>query len=290
MTTLDTTGPNAEQVRYWNETAAPKWLEYQAALDMQLEALGALTMDHARLVPGERVLDVGCGCGATTLALARRVGPGGTVEGIDVSTPMLARAAALARDAGVTNVRFTNADAQTYRFEPGTADVLFSRFGVMFFVDPPAAFRNLRSALRPGGRVAFVCWQPLAENPWLLVPLGAAAQHIQLPPPPAPGAPGPFAFADPDRVRRILDEAGFDGIHLEAVRHTLTVGGGGLEEAVHLLLEGVGPTSQAMRDADPALRPRVYAAVREALTPFVTPAGLRLPAAAWIVTARAPGA
>jgi SAM-dependent methyltransferase len=161
---------------------------------------------------------------------------------------------------------------------------------VMFFADPPAAFRNLRSALRPGGRVAFVCWQPLAENPWLLVPLGAAAQHIQLPPPPAPGAPGPFAFADPDRVRGILDAAGFEGIHLESVRDTLTVAGGGLDDAVRFLLEGVGPTTAAMREADPAVRPRVYAAVREALAPFVTPDGLRMPCAAWIVTATAPGA
>ena len=290
MTTLDTTGPNAEQVRYWNETAAPKWVEYQGVLDTQLEALGNLTMDRARISRGERVLDVGCGCGATTRALAIRVGTNGTVQGVDVSAPMLAHAATLAREAGLTNVRFTNADAQTHRFEPGSVDVLFSRFGVMFFVDPPAAFRNLRGALRAGGRVAFVCWQPIAENPWLLVPLGAAAQHIQLPPPPAPGAPGPFAFADAERVRGILDAAGFEGIHFESVRDTLSVGGGGLEEAVHLLLEGVGPASAALREADPAVRPRVYAAVREALTPFVTPAGLRMPAAAWIVTAHAPGA
>jgi SAM-dependent methyltransferase len=287
--TLDTNGPNAEQIRYWNETAAPKWVEYHAVLDTQLEALGRTTMDRARLVAGERVLDVGCGCGATTRALAARVGPTGSAHGIDISAPMLARAAALTRDAGLANVRFTNADAQTQRFEPATADVLFSRFGVMFFADPPAAFRNLRGALRPGGRLAFVCWQPLVENPWLLVPLGAAAQLIQLPPPPAPGAPGPFAFGDPDRVRGILEQAGFAAVAFEPVRVTLTVGGGGLDEAVHFLLEGVGPTSAALREADPALRPRVFAAVREALAPFVTPEGVRMPAAAWIVTATAPG-
>jgi SAM-dependent methyltransferase len=289
MTTLDSNGPNAEQVRYWNETAAPKWVEYQTVLDAQLEAIGGLAMDRARLVVGERVLDVGCGCGATTRALAARVGPSGSAHGVDVSAPMLARAAALAREAGLANVRFTNADAQTHRFEPGGADVLYSRFGVMFFADPPAAFRNLRGALRPGGRVSFVCWQPLAENPWLLVPLGAAAQHLQLTPP-APGAPGPFAFGDAERVRGILAEGGFEGIHFEGVRDTLTVGGGGLEEAVRFLLEGVGPTSAALREADPAVRPRVYTAVREALTPFTTPAGVRMPAAVWIVTARAPGA
>lgn len=290
MTTLDTTGPNAEQVRYWNETAAPKWVEYQSVLDTQLEELSARTMDRARLAAGERVLDVGCGCGATSRALAARVEPNGSVHGVDVSAPMLARAAEQARVAGLANVRFTNADAQTHPFEPGGADVLFSRFGVMFFADPPAAFTNLRRAIRPGGRVAFVCWQTLAENPWLLVPLGTAAQHIQLPPPPAPGAPGPFAFEDPDRVRSILVHAGFAAAQLEDVRVTLGIGGGGLDQAVRFLLEGVGPASAALREADPAVRPRVYAAVREALAPFETPAGIRMPAAAWIVTARAPGA
>jgi len=286
--TLDTTGPNAEQVRYWNETAAPKWIQYQTVLDTQLEGLGRMTMDRARLASGEHVLDVGCGCGATSRALATRVGASGSVHGVDISTPMLERAGALAREAGHANVRFTNADAQTHRFEPAGADVLFSRFGVMFFADPPAAFRNLRDALRPGGRLAFVCWRPLAENPWLLVPLGAAAQHMQLPPPPAPGAPGPFAFADPERVRGILDQAGFTRIKLDPVNDTLTVGGGGLDEAVHFLLEGVGPTSAALREADPAVRPRVFAAVKEALAPFVTREGVRMPAAAWIVTADAP--
>jgi SAM-dependent methyltransferase len=286
--TFDRTGPNAEQVRYWNETAAPKWIQYQTVLDTQLEGLGRMTMDRARLTSGEHVLDVGCGCGATSRALATRVGASGSVHGVDISTPMLERAGALAREAGHANVRFTNADAQTHRFEPAGADVLFSRFGVMFFADPPAAFRNLRDALRPGGRLAFVCWRPLAENPWLLVPLGAAAQHMQLPPPPAPGAPGPFAFADPERVRGILDQAGFTRIKLDPVNDTLTVGGGGLDEAVHFLLEGVGPTSAALREADPAVRPRVFAAVKEALAPFVTREGVRMPAAAWIVTADAP--
>src|SRR5881628_2723223 len=161
-------------------------------------------MERARIGAGERVIDIGCGCGDTTIALARRVGPAGLVLGIDVSAPMLARAADAAREAGVAHVRFEHADAQTHRFPAQAFDVLYSRFGVMFFSDPAAAFGNLRTALRPGGRLGFVCWQAVPENPWIAVPLEAAAQHMALPPPPAPGAPGPFSFADPERVRRIL--------------------------------------------------------------------------------------
>ena len=280
-------GPNAEQIRYWNETAGPKWVAFQKLLDDQLGVLGRRAMDRARLVPGERVIDVGCGCGATTIELARRVAPGGEALGIDVSGPMLARAADAARAAAVGNVRFANADAQTHGFPAGAFDVVWSRFGVMFFSDPAAAFANLRTALRAGGRLAFMCWQTLPENPWLSVPLRAAAAHLALPPPPAPDAPGPFSFAEPERVRGILSRAGFAAIELEGVRDTLTVGGAAtLDDAVRFLLEGVGPTSAALREADPAARDTVRAAVRRAVEPFATAAGVRMGCAAWLVSAR----
>src|SRR5437867_231062 len=278
---------NAEQIRYWNESAGPKWVSFQKAIDAQIGPLGERAMDRGRIAPGERVVDVGCGCGDTTITLGGRVGPAGLVLGIDVSTPMLQRAAEAARVAGAANVRFENADAQTHRLPPGTFDVVYSRFGVMFFTDPVAAFANLRAALRPGGRLAFVCWQALPENPWLFVPLRAAAQHLALPPPPAPDAPGPFALADPERVRGILACAGFDRIVLEEVRTTLTLGGGGtVDQAVRFLTEGVGPVSGVLREADPAVRPAVAAAVRAAITPFHVPEGVRMDSAAWIVTAR----
>ena len=278
---------NAEQIRYWNEAAGPKWVSFQKVIDAQIGPLGEQAMDRAGIAPGERVVDAGCGCGETTITLATRVGSQGLVLGIDISTPMLERAAATARAAGVANVRFENADAQTHRFPPAAFDVVYSRFGVMFFVDPVAAFTNLRAALRPGGRLAFVCWQALRQNPWLLLPLQAAAQHLTLPPPPAPDAPGPFSFADPERVREILSRAGFDRIVFEELRAALTVGGGGtVDQAVRFLTEGVGPVSSVLREADPALRPRVAAAVHAAIAPFHTPEGVRMDSAAWIVTAR----
>ena len=280
---------NAEQIRYWNEAAGPKWVSFQKVIDAQIAPLGERAMDRAGIAPGERVIDVGCGCGDTTIALARRVGPTGLVLGVDISAPMLERAAETARAAVAANVRFENADAQTHRLSPGAFDVVYSRFGVMFFADPVAAFANLRAALRPGGRLAFVCWQALRENPWLFLALQAAAQHLTLPPPPAPDAPGPFSLADPERVRDIVARAGFERIALEDLRTALMLGGGGtLDQAVRFLTEGVGPVSGVLREADPALRPTVAAAVRAAISPFVTPEGVRLGSAAWIVTARVP--
>ncbi len=158
----------------------------------------------------------------------------------------------------------------------------------MFFSDPPSAFANLRRSLTSGGRLAFVCWQPPQENPWVLVPLGAAATQIELPSPPPAGSPGPFSLSDPTRVREILSAAGFEDVELEDLRSELLVGGGSdLERSVDFLLQ-MGPTATAMREADPSKRPAVAAAVRESLLPYQTPAGVRLGFAAWIVTASNP--
>ena len=189
---LAASGPNAEQITYWNEQSGPKWVALDGRLDALISPYGDRALERTKPALGERVLDVGCGCGRTTLELAARVGSPGSVTGIDISTVMLARARERARKSGAQNVRFENADVQTHAFEPGSFDLAFSRFGVMFFADPVAAFANLRGALAPGGRLAFVCWQPLANNPWMQVPLAATAPHLKLPEPPVlvrePGA------------------------------------------------------------------------------------------------------
>jgi len=279
-------GPNAEQIVYWNAPER-KWVALQDVLDQQIRPLGRAAMERVGIASGERVLDVGCGTGDTTVELARRVGPRGAVTGLDLSEPMLA--SARKRAAGIGNVTFQQADAQTTRLEAGHFDVCFSRFGVMFFSDPVAAFSNLRAALRPGGRLGFVCWQALPKNPWMQVPLAAAARHITLPPPPEPGTPGPFSFADPERVRGILEHAGFTDFAFDDHRATLTIGGGqDLDEVVEILLTGVGPTSAALRQADPGVRTTVAASVREALAPHHAPgAGVRMDGSCWLVTGRA---
>ncbi len=282
---IKVSGPNADQIQYWNEVGGPKWVALHDVISAQIRPLGALAMDRAGLAAGERVLDVGCGIGDTTLELGRRVGPGGAVVGVDVSAPMLDRARAAALSAGAANVAFENADAQTAAL-PGPFDVLYSRFGVMFFADPEAAFANLRRALRPGARLAFVCWRSLQENPWLVVPTLAVARHLPLPQP-DPHAPGPFAFADAARVGAILSRAGFVRVHHEPIDRELSVAGGrSLDETVDFLLQ-MGPASAALRQANaaPELVDRVRADLREAIAPHAGPEGVRMGGAVWVVTA-----
>lgn len=279
---------NAAMHHYWNEVSGPRWVRVQDVIDRQIAPLGERALAAAQLSPGERVLDVGCGCGQTTLRAAAHVDEAGEVLGIDLSAPMLARARERAREMGVTNVRFEQADAQTASL-PQHFDVLFSRFGVMFFDAPEAAFTNLRRALRSGGRLAFVCWQALTRNPWMLVPLTAVAPLVPLPAPPPPGAPGPFGFADAARVTRILEEAGFVDVGVESVEETLLVGPPDVNDAARFLV-AMGPAAAALADAalTPEKQSQVEQAVRQAIEPYLTPDGVRMPSASWIVTALSP--
>ena len=285
MTTPESTGPNTDQSQYWNEVGGLNWVALQEVLDEQLAPLGAVAIDRAEVAPGDRVLDVGCGCGHTSLELARRVGPGGFVLGIDISTSMLERAAARAKEAGIAHVRFENADAQTFAFSPSAFDLLYSRMGVMFFDDPLAAFENQLRALRSGGRMTFVCWRNIEENPWMSVPLSAAAKHIPIPERP-PRAPGPQAFADPEHVRLILEGAGFADVAFEGLDTTITIGGSGsLDESVRNMLT-FGLISRAIREANVQDTTEIAASLREAVAPYATPTGVRMKSACWVVTAR----
>jgi SAM-dependent methyltransferase len=204
---------------------------------------GDAALAAAAPAAGERVLDVGCGCGSATVALGNAVGPAGQVLGIDLSAAMLARAEQRAKAAGLGHVTFRRADAQTGDLRPGSQDLVFSRFGVMFFADPPAAFARLRRALRPGGRIAFACWQVPSANPWMALPNRAAIRFFGLAPPPH-DAPGPFSLADPDRTSAVLGAAGFTSVSIRPHRRTLRLGvGQSVAEWVHRRLL-IGPASR----------------------------------------------
>jgi SAM-dependent methyltransferase len=276
---------NADQIDYWNGPGGQRWADRQEAQDILLTPILDILIERTRPLPGERVIDVGCGSGATSFAFARRVGPSGHVLGVDVSGPMLARARQRARSD--LPVDFVLADATLYPFDPASFDVLASRFGVMFFAEPAVSFANLRRALRPSGRLAFVCWREPRENPFFMAPLQAVYKHVPKLPQQGPEDPGPFSFASEARVRRILGEAGFTGIEMEPCDLSLDLATGrGLEAAVQGGLE-VGPASRALQDHPPEVREAARNSVREALTPFARGDNVLLPAAIWSVTARA---
>jgi ubiquinone/menaquinone biosynthesis C-methylase UbiE len=207
---------NADQAAYWNGPGGRHWTDRQEMQDAVLAPVSQVLLQAAAIAPGERVLDIGCGCGATTLDMAARVGPAGHALGLDVSEPMLARARERA-PAGAP-ASFVCADATLYPFEPGRADLLASRFGVMFFAEPALSFANMRKGLRRGARLAFVCWREPRQNPWLMLPLQEAYKFAPRLPELGPEDPGPFSFSSEARVRRILGEAGFSAIALRRWR------------------------------------------------------------------------
>ena len=284
MTAILDDQPNLAQVEYWNATAGETWARFQDQLDRQLAPLGLEAMQALSATAGEQLIDVGCGCGHTTLELARRVGPDGAVLGVDISQPMLEVARRRGAEAPELTARFREADVQTVDLGTSVFDAAFSRFGVMFFSDPPAAFANLRRSLKSAGRLAFVCWRPFADNPWMGAPMAAALPFIPAPGPVDPLAPGPFAFADADRVRAILTEAGFTAIDIRT--HDTQIGGADVEQTLQLAFR-VGPLGASLRE-DPSRAGLIADAVRRVLEDHLTPEGVLMPAAVWIVTARCP--
>ena len=274
---------NSQQIEFWNGPSGERWAALNDVTERSLSFITAAALPFAAAKPGEHVLDVGCGCASTTLSFAKAVGPTGAVTGIDISRPMLEVARRRARESGA-NIRFIEADASQFAFKP-ECDLVFSRFGVMFFADPVQAFANIRSALRPGGRLAFVCWRALADNAWAARPLFAAMDLLPPQPPVDPHAPGPFAFADRGRLLDVLANAGFHDAGADELDTMMNMGAT-IDDATSAALS-IGPLSRAAGELGDDVRSEVRKRVRKVLAEFETPAGITPPAACWLVSARA---
>ena len=278
---------NAEQIAEWNGALGQRWAAMRQEIDRFVVPFGDAALKVAAPQPGERVIDIGCGCGDTSIELARMVGAAGAVLGIDVSQPMLAVARSRGALANGAHLAFRDGDASEAALPTGT-DLLFSRFGVMFFSQPSPAFSHMRKSLRAGGRCVFVCWRTPRDNPWAMTPLSAARAVMGVTPAPAdPNAPGPFAFADEERLRAILSGAGFGAIDVQRFDVAISIGAtprSAAENAVQ-----IGPVSRLVREVGAEHLPIILDALERVLVPLAAPNGhVRLNGSTWIVSARNP--
>lgn len=266
---------------HWKSAVGQAWADLAPVMERMYLPIGEAVAEAARVAPGMRVLDVGCGAGATTLALGRRVGPGGASVGADISATLLASARQAAKAGGLGQASFVEADAQTYGFDPHGFDAVVSRFGVMFFQDPDAAFANLRRAAKPDGRLAFAAWRSAAENPLALVPVEAARPFVEVAPSP-PDAPGRWAFADPARVRAILDRSGWRDIDVAPLDVPTPIS---LEDFTRMNLR-LGSLGPLLAEQPQAVVDKVREAVVASLQPYEADGVIDMDAACWLVTAR----
>lgn len=272
-----------DQTTLWNGPAGRAWVETQEVLDLMFKPLEDLLVEAVLAGPGRRVLDVGCGTGSTTLAVARLPGAEGRCVGIDISEPMLSAARARA-EREHTSASFIRANAQDHAFEPASFDMIISRFGVMFFDDPVGAFANLRRAAKDDAELRFISWRSPSENPFMTTAERAAAPLLPNLPARRPDAPGQFAFADAHRVRRILEESGWTRIDIQPLDVVCTLP----EKDLLRYLTRLGPVGQRLHEVDERTRSQVIEVVRAAFEPYVDGAEVRFTAACWNVSARAP--
>jgi SAM-dependent methyltransferase len=273
---------NTAQIDYWNGVAGDKWVRDADRLDRMLQPFAEAVLAAAKPVAGERIIDIGCGAGALSFAA---LDAGALTTGVDVSEPLIAIARRRAEQRAPT-AQFVVADASAWVPEK-KADVVVSRFGVMFFADPAAAFANIRNGTQPGGRLAFACWRPLAENDWALMPIIVALPFLKTPPmPPQPGTPGPFAFGSRDDVTGILAQAGWTNIQITPWDGTIELPGDNADDTADFMLE-IGPLSRAIAEqgVDPVQVKDALVAKVRSLTGVEGRTHLK--AAVWIVEATA---
>ena len=278
---------NAAQRRYWNTVAGPRWAAAPGFRERRNQESLALLLARLGITGGESVLEIGCGTGALTLPLAAAIGARGRLVGVDISEPMLALARTRVGERGLPNVTLMLGDAQVFAFEPAAFDLATSRMGVMFFADPKAAFRNIGGALKPGGRLVFACWAPLAENRHWLISYEVALRHLGPPAPRPAHQPDPLAFSDPDYVRDVLTAAGFAEIAVERAHPTI-IGASPEEEARQAL--SMGPTARLIEEKKPAeeIRQRLAREIEAAFAAAAASGTLRMAATIFLVSARRP--
>ena len=282
---------NDQFTAFWNNVLAAKFERFRNILIEGLGRHSAKPLATLDLQYGAKVLDVGCGWGDTAIELAWKVGPDGSVLGLDCCDAFMQKGRNDAAEAGLRNVHFVVADVQTYRFAP-EYDFCFSRFGMMFFANPVAAMRNVKSALKPGGRLMFITWRAIGDNPWAEVPKKIALQFL---PPPGEDAetcgPGPFSMASPDVVRAQLKSAGFDDARFEPIDSDVMIGET-VDQAVDFQF-ALGPAGEIVREAGPLAekrRPDIDAALRAELSRHVRDGKVYMPSGSWCITARKPAA
>jgi SAM-dependent methyltransferase len=270
------------QAEYWNSEAGARWVRTQPIMDALLAAHGESALAAARLAPGDTVLDVGCGCGATTLIAADRVGPRGLAVGVDLSAEMLAHARRRAAADALRNVRFERGDIETHPLQAQRFDAVISRFGIMFFENPQRAFASIQRTLRGGGRFAAVCWRNPSENPWITLPVEVVSPFVEIAPM-SLDTPGPFSLWSRDRTSALLQESGFAKVVVEPLDLPLVLGKS-VQEAASLMVL-LGPTGRALMGASDDVRRRAIQALAVALEPYQAGGAVRMRSAAWLVTA-----
>jgi SAM-dependent methyltransferase len=282
----DTSPEKVSSESLWAGQSGERWLTNADRFEEMLEPIGHALIELAACQQGERIIDVGCGAGATSISISQKVGAAGAVTGLDISSVLVAEATRRAQMLGLENLSFVLGDAAIAELPLAQADCVVSRFGIMFFSDPQAAFAHLHGFLKPSGRMFFACWAPLLQNLWRLEVGNIINAHFPLPTP-IPRAPGPFAFDEPAYVQEILQSAGFKDVKISQWQDNLCIGGNGsnAESAAEFLLKALGNT-QLPEDLSAEIRIAIHTELKERLRMFETEKGVQMPAAAWLISAR----